>query len=108
MTRRSLYLVLVSILMLGMAACATAPEDSAAREAFYAANDPFEPTNRYIFDVNTAVDDLVIVDTESGYPRLGLAATLADAVGARLVALSDLEGSDPGRELAGGLGGFGR
>ena len=58
--------------------------------------------------LGAAVDDLVIVDTESGYPRLGLAATLADAVGARLVALSDLEGSDPGRELAGGLGGFGR
>lgn len=50
-------------------------------------------------------DDVVIVDTESGYPRLGLAGSLAGAARARLVPLGDLDALDPGRDLVAHLPG---
>lgn len=59
--------VAAAVSLLGIVACATPPEDPAAREAFYEANDPFEPTNRYIFDVNTAFDDLVLMPISTMY-----------------------------------------
>lgn len=53
---------LAGIALLGamLGACAIPPEDPGARAAHEAANDPLEPTNRYLFDVNLAADDLVI------------------------------------------------
>jgi phospholipid-binding lipoprotein MlaA len=55
--RRSLagpVVALAAILTLG--ACAEAPTDPVAREAYDEANDPAEPTNRVIFDGNQWVD----------------------------------------------------
>jgi len=59
-SRSLLSRLAATALVAGLAACATPPEDPAARAAFDEANDPIEPTNRYIFDVNLALDDLVI------------------------------------------------
>jgi len=46
-------------LLLGLAGCATPPSDPEERAAFEAADDPFEPLNRYFFDINYAIDELV-------------------------------------------------
>jgi len=43
-------------LTLSLAACARLPGDPVERAAFERTNDPFEPTNRVIFDVNMFVD----------------------------------------------------
>lgn len=48
-------LMLVSL----VAACADVPTDPAARAEYEATNDPFEPTNRVIFDVNDFLDRLL-------------------------------------------------
>jgi phospholipid-binding lipoprotein MlaA len=64
-----------------IAACATPPTDSEARKAFDEANDPIEPANRTMFDVNQAFDkgflkpaakayrDVVPDDTRAGVRR---------------------------------------
>lgn len=39
-----------------LAACATPPTDPDAKKAFEEANDPIEPANRTMFDVNQAID----------------------------------------------------
>ncbi|HKR19165.1 MAG TPA: VacJ family lipoprotein [Stellaceae bacterium] len=44
--------LLLAGLLLPLAACATPPTDPAARAEFEATNDPFEPTNRVIFEGN--------------------------------------------------------
>ena len=67
------------LLLLGAAACATPPEDPAARAAFDEANDPFEPTNRYIYNVNTAVDDLALMPMATIY-REGVPAPLRKGI----------------------------
>ena len=54
-------------LALSLAACATVPEDPAARAAFEEVNDPFEPTNRAIFEFNQAADAYVIKPAAQGY-----------------------------------------
>jgi len=43
-----------------VAACASVPQDPIDREIHATKNDPFEPTNRYIFDVNLALMDMAI------------------------------------------------
>jgi len=55
------------LLVAGLGACATPPEDPVARAAYDEANDPLEPLNRYIFDVNTAIDELVITPVAEIY-----------------------------------------
>ena len=50
-----------------LAACATPPSDPVAREAFEEANDPMEPLNRAVFDVNMAVDKAVLKPVATGY-----------------------------------------
>ena len=42
------------------AGCASVPEDPEARAAFEETNDPLEPMNRYFFEVNYAVDELIL------------------------------------------------
>jgi len=42
------------------AACATPPQDPASEQIYAEANDPIEPTNRYVFDVDMAVDEVVV------------------------------------------------
>jgi len=43
-----------------LAGCATVPEDPEARAAYDETNDPLEPMNRYFFEVNYAVDELIL------------------------------------------------
>lgn len=43
-----------------LSGCATVPEDPEARAAFEETNDPFEPMNRYFFEVNYALDELIL------------------------------------------------
>jgi phospholipid-binding lipoprotein MlaA len=47
-------------LLCTVAACATVPTDPAERAAYEAANDPFEPANREIFEFNRIIDGLFI------------------------------------------------
>lgn len=49
---RTIRALLLAGLLLPLVACATPPTDPAARAEFEAANDPFEPTNRIIFEGN--------------------------------------------------------
>ena len=49
-----------SLLLLALAGCATPPADSAERAAFEQNNDPLEPLNRKIFDVNQFVDRILL------------------------------------------------
>ena len=52
---------LAALFALALAACATPPEQgSTDRDVFDEANDPVEPVNRYVHDVNVALDDLVL------------------------------------------------
>lgn len=57
--RRFLPALLAVSMLLLVSACADAPKDPAARAEFEATNDPFEPTNRVIFDVNDFLDRLL-------------------------------------------------
>lgn len=52
----------VAIAALSLAACASAPDasDKDAVAAYEEANDPIEPLNRYFFDVNMAMDDILL------------------------------------------------
>jgi len=71
--------VVAALMLVAVAACATPPEDPVARQAFDEANDPIEPTNRYIFNVNTAVDDVVIMPISTIY-REGVPEPLRDGI----------------------------
>lgn len=46
--------------LIALSACATPPQDPAARAEFEADNDPIEPLNRAIFDFNLVVDGTII------------------------------------------------
>ena len=54
-------------MILALGACATPPEDPAARAAFDETNDPLEPLNRYIFDVNLAIDEIILTPISTMY-----------------------------------------
>jgi phospholipid-binding lipoprotein MlaA len=51
--------LLAGVVAAGLAGCATAPQDPAARAAFDEANDPLEPFNRGVFAVNRVIDRLL-------------------------------------------------
>lgn len=54
--------------VLTLSACATAPEnDPEALAAFEATNDPLEPMNRYFFEVNYALDEIVLKPVAGWY-----------------------------------------
>ena len=58
----------VAALCAGLAVgCATPPQDPQARAAFEEANDPLEPMNRAIFDVNLALDNAILKPVAIGY-----------------------------------------
>jgi len=58
---RMFRLLAAFVVVLGLAACATRPPDSdpEAVAAFEEANDPLEPFNRAMWDVNTFLDDYI-------------------------------------------------
>jgi len=45
---------------LSLSGCATVPDDPDARAAYDEINDPLEPMNRYFFEVNYAIDELIL------------------------------------------------
>ncbi|HUA51800.1 MAG TPA: VacJ family lipoprotein [Candidatus Sulfotelmatobacter sp.] len=56
-----------ALLALTLASCATPPSDPEARADFERTNDPFEPTNRAIFQVNLVVDKWLFEPLAEGY-----------------------------------------
>jgi phospholipid-binding lipoprotein MlaA len=48
------------LIALGLSGCATEPTDPNELAAYREANDPLEPMNRYFFDLNNALDELVL------------------------------------------------
>lgn len=58
-TRRFLPALFAVSMLLLVSACADVPKDPAERAEYEATNDPFEPTNRVIFDVNDFLDRLL-------------------------------------------------
>ena len=48
------------MLAAALAACSTAPEDPVEREIHLQTNDPAEPANRYVFDVDMAAVDMAL------------------------------------------------
>lgn len=65
---QTLFLVM-ALLSLLLGACATKPPESdpLARQAYQAANDPFEPLNRGIFTFNDTVDGVLFKPIAKGY-----------------------------------------
>lgn len=57
--RRFLPVMFALSLLLLVSACASTPTNPADRAEYEATNDPFEPTNRVIFDVNDFLDRLL-------------------------------------------------
>jgi len=56
---------------LGMlAGCATPPSDPAARAEWEATNDPFEPANRYFFELNRFLDIMFLKPVADTYRRV--------------------------------------
>ncbi|CAK0766372.1 phospholipid-binding lipoprotein MlaA [uncultured Gammaproteobacteria bacterium] len=53
-----------------LAGCATPPSDPAARAEFEQVNDPIEPFNRYIFEVNRLLDFLFLKPAADTYRRV--------------------------------------
>src|SRR5690348_17486864 len=66
---------------LAIGGCATAPDpsDEAAVQAFNEANDPLEPMNRYFFEVNHGLDEL-LVKPFAGYYNIALPAPAKDGI----------------------------
>jgi phospholipid-binding lipoprotein MlaA len=60
--------VLISLLVAAaLAGCATPPSEPTARAEFERTNDPLEPMNRTIFDVNLFLDRILIKPVAQGY-----------------------------------------
>src|ERR1700733_6028207 len=57
--RFALALLLLSASATLLSACADVPKSSAEKADYDASNDPFEPVNRVIFDVNDFMDRLL-------------------------------------------------
>jgi phospholipid-binding lipoprotein MlaA len=76
---RSLTISVAAAALMGLAACATAPEDPEQLAAFEEANDPLEPMNRYFFDLNGALDELVMKPL-AGWYYVGLPNFVQDGV----------------------------
>ncbi len=70
----------VGTVLLGLAACTSAPpEDPDGRQAWIEANDPLEPMNRYFFELNRGLDQLIIFPIADTY-RGAVPAGIRDAV----------------------------
>lgn len=64
---RLLSLACACLLAALAAGCATKPTDPDLAAAYESANDPIEPVNRYIFEVNYAVDELFLKPVAGWY-----------------------------------------
>jgi phospholipid-binding lipoprotein MlaA len=62
-----------------LSGCTTLPDDPDERAEIQALNDPLEPTNRAIYDVNMALDDAIMVPVAESY-RSNLPDWFRDAV----------------------------
>lgn len=62
-------LLLSAFILAGLGACATRPpaDDLAAVREFELTNDPFEPANRIIFNINGAADTVILRPIAGGY-----------------------------------------
>ncbi len=69
----------VALALMMLSACASPPEDPAARAAFEEENDPIEDFNRYIHELNFAFDQLVFRPI-SGMYRTGVPARVRGAI----------------------------
>lgn len=76
--KRSLLAAAMTAMVL-VSGCATPPTDPDARAAYDEANDPLEPFNRYIFDVNYALDQLFFRPIAGMY-RLGVPEPVRDGI----------------------------
>jgi len=65
--------------LVALAGCTTLPDDPEERAEIEALNDPLEPTNRAIYDVNMALDDAIMVPVAESY-RSNLPDWFRDAV----------------------------
>jgi phospholipid-binding lipoprotein MlaA len=100
---KSWVLGMTVALGLAVSGCATVPDDPDAREAYEEANDPLEPMNRYFFEVNYAVDELVLKPF-AGWYYIGLPDFARDGIRNALdnlkspvIFLNDLLQGEPGR-----------
>ncbi len=70
----------VGTVLLGLGACASmSPEDPDGRQAWIEANDPLEPMNRYFFELNRGLDQLLIFPIADTY-RGAVPAGIRDSV----------------------------
>jgi len=71
----------VVAMSLAVSACATKPDptDEAAVEAYKEANDPLEPMNRYFFEVNMFIDEMVLKPF-AGYYNIALPQVAKDGI----------------------------
>lgn len=80
---KKLGLTGVSMLTAGLllAGCATEPDpsDQAAVQAYNEANDPLEPTNRYFFEVNRFVEE-ILIKPFAGWYRVGVPDPAQDGI----------------------------
>ena len=59
--------LLVGILVAGLSGCATPPKDPEAYSEWKAINDPLEPMNRGVFEVNMFLDGIILKPVAQGY-----------------------------------------
>ncbi|WP_425450002.1 MlaA family lipoprotein [Virgifigura deserti] len=65
--RRSFDIACVCLAAMLAAGCATKPVDPELQAAYEEANDPLEPMNRYFFEVNYALDELLLKPAAGWY-----------------------------------------
>ncbi|HEV2551150.1 MAG TPA: MlaA family lipoprotein, partial [Stellaceae bacterium] len=61
---------LLATMSLSLAACATPPTEPAARAEFERTNDPWEPFNREVFDVNLFIDRVALKPIAQAYVKV--------------------------------------
>lgn len=61
------YVGLVALLAVGLGACTTPPDDPARRAAVEQTNDPLEPLNRRILEVNQFIDTILLRPVAKAY-----------------------------------------
>jgi len=68
MVRGKRFAPVLAAVLITLGACTTTlPEDPDERAEIESLNDPFEPTNRTIFEINMALDEAVMVPVAEGY-----------------------------------------